>query len=766
MIKELRVSNLRRHADTHIKLNEGDRIICVSGKNGAGKSTIIEAIVYALVGESRNGRAKLDKLVRRGAEIEGMEVELAFDVDGGEYRIIRRRDNKTSSALMTVNGEPLCEGVRAVTEAVENLLGMDSQGIKLAVVAQQKELDLLSKLNGSARVKAVGRLLRLDALERSKDEARQRWRLAKTALEAIPETEDLQSLSQRAARAQAAFEATDRAEQACRTAVAELEAELAVGSDVDREWHAFCQQRAAREAVVSSLNARQERITAELREMEMPEAIELREDPETVERDKKNVDASIARAEASKEINEQRSMLEGEITKIKQRLTELSNLDPDDISKEEEESRKKASEAREESLAASESREKLREELGGLRSTLEEKRRKIAAIDTLEGSCDTCGQDIPETHIEGMREKLTRELSDIELRMEETISLGVLTKETLEKLQREESLHTKRASDLSREAAEASRAVGERDELTRRLETYTGHLSRTTTSDIDIDSLYRERTNVALREGHIEEVRSIESVRREKMSRKDALDRELSEITTERNVAEIQDIGASDALDLEQRYKVRSEKNDSYRAELVMLGEVAKESAKAQEILSVINAELRHAGSLVAARRRQQEIGTNANSAWKLLGDAEKHIGEQVRPMIESSVSQILDSMSEGRFSSVKVTPDYEFLVDDGGEWRQMSEISGGESDLVSLAVRLGIADVMCSRAGSVGFLILDEVFGSQDQQRRDSILNSIRSLSGTYGQVWCISHVGGLEDTADRVLEVEIDKDGVAHVS
>ena len=45
MIKELRISNLRRHADTHIKLNEGDRIICVSGKNGAGKSTIIEAIV-------------------------------------------------------------------------------------------------------------------------------------------------------------------------------------------------------------------------------------------------------------------------------------------------------------------------------------------------------------------------------------------------------------------------------------------------------------------------------------------------------------------------------------------------------------------------------------------------------------------------------------------------------------------------------------------------------------------------------------------------
>lgn len=329
-----------------------------------------------------------------------------------------------------------------------------------------------------------------------------------------------------------------------------------------------------------------------------------------------------------------------------------------------------------------------------------------------------------------------------------------------------ETEYSKQAQEAARAAEAAGRAEGERNELERRLETYEGHLARTSSSEIDIDSLYRERTKIAVREGHIEEAKTVEALRKERLSRKSDLERELSEITLERHLVEAEETDSATVLDLKARYELRSQKNETYRAELVMLGELAKESAKAQEALTLANADLRHAGTLVAARRKQQQAGSDANAAWRLLSDAEKHIGEQVRPLIESSVGQILDSMSEGRFAGVRVTPDYEFTVDDGGEWRQMSDISGGESDLVSLAVRLGIADVMCSRAGSVGFLILDEVFGSQDQQRRDSILNSIRNLSGTYGQVWCISHVGGLEDTADRVLEVETDENGVAHVS
>jgi DNA repair exonuclease SbcCD ATPase subunit len=52
--------------------------------------------------------------------------------------------------------------------------------------------------------------------------------------------------------------------------------------------------------------------------------------------------------------------------------------------------------------------------------------------------------------------------------------------------------------------------------------------------------------------------------------------------------------------------------------------------------------------------------------------------------------------------------------------------------------------------------LILDEVFGSQDAQRRLAITNALRNLRPTYPQVFLISHVGGLEDEADVVIELE----------
>jgi exonuclease SbcC len=92
---------------------------------------------------------------------------------------------------------------------------------------------------------------------------------------------------------------------------------------------------------------------------------------------------------------------------------------------------------------------------------------------------------------------------------------------------------------------------------------------------------------------------------------------------------------------------------------------------------------------------------------------------------------------------------------------RQISDLSGGEIDLISLAVRLGLSSVVSERHGSggIGFLILDECFGSQDTGRRTSIMNALRNLKSSHGQIFLISHVGGLEDSADAVVDVEVDE-------
>jgi len=137
MITYLKLTNFRRHAETELHFSESDQAVLVSGNNGAGKSTIFEAVQYALYGEGRNGRANIERLIRKGGELEGLEVEIRFEMAGVSYTVRRRRDSKLSSAILLANDIPLMEGAREVTAEVAKILGMDSRGFRLATYAQQ-----------------------------------------------------------------------------------------------------------------------------------------------------------------------------------------------------------------------------------------------------------------------------------------------------------------------------------------------------------------------------------------------------------------------------------------------------------------------------------------------------------------------------------------------------------------------------------------------------------------------------------------------------
>ena len=155
MIKSLRLANFRRHADLELRFDETGQIILIAGSNGTGKTTILEAIIYALYGEGRHGRRNLDSLLRRGAELEGMEVEMVFTVGEDSYRVLRRRDGRASTAVLYANDHPLVEGQREVSEEVTRVLGMDAAGFRVATIAQQKDLDGLASLTPSVRGRTV-----------------------------------------------------------------------------------------------------------------------------------------------------------------------------------------------------------------------------------------------------------------------------------------------------------------------------------------------------------------------------------------------------------------------------------------------------------------------------------------------------------------------------------------------------------------------------------------------------------------------------------
>ena len=92
------------------------------------------------------------------------------------------------------------------------------------------------------------------------------------------------------------------------------------------------------------------------------------------------------------------------------------------------------------------------------------------------------------------------------------------------------------------------------------------------------------------------------------------------------------------------------------------------------------------------------------------------------------------------------------------GEQRDTASLSGGESFQVSLSLALGLSDVVRSHSGgfSLDAMFIDEGFGSLDEQSLDQAMSVLHELSGDNRQIGIISHVGKLSENISQKIYVK----------
>ena len=143
-------------------------LACISGQNGAGKSSLLDAMTWALFGEARSTN---DALIFSSADT--AEVTLDFEYEGLVYRIVRRKQrNKTGvldlflkSALEDGNTQwkPLTEkSISKTQESIVRILRMDFDTFTNASFFLQGRADQFAQKNPTERKKILGSILGLD----------------------------------------------------------------------------------------------------------------------------------------------------------------------------------------------------------------------------------------------------------------------------------------------------------------------------------------------------------------------------------------------------------------------------------------------------------------------------------------------------------------------------------------------------------------------------------------------------------------------------
>jgi exonuclease SbcC len=137
----------------------------------------------------------------------------------------------------------------------------------------------------------------------------------------------------------------------------------------------------------------------------------------------------------------------------------------------------------------------------------------------------------------------------------------------------------------------------------------------------------------------------------------------------------------------------------------------------------------------------------------------------RARPMLEAEASGLVRELTDGRYESMEFDENYRVrLLDRFDDSYAIERFSGGEADVASLSARVALSRLVAARGGNtLGFLVLDEVFGSLDAGRRNNVLLALERLKRSFGQIFIISHVGEVQESAlvDEVWMVEEDEEG-----
>lgn len=276
--KRIEIKNFLAYRSPEPLRFDGIHLACLTGANGAGKSSLLDAITWALWGKARAG---MDDLVHQGQG--EMYVQLDFEQEGVIYQVVRRRSRpsraggsgSTQLDLFSIDAEGMRvslngSSVRATQEVINRIIRLDYETFIHSAFLQQGKADSFTTKPPRERKQILADILGLARWEqyeaavkevsKNLDEQIAAARLQITSYEQELEKEET---------LKAQLEQAEALQVAAKKALEEAEARLKEVAHADRDLRAAQQRKAELE---QRLRERDRDLAAARQEIERHEA--------------------------------------------------------------------------------------------------------------------------------------------------------------------------------------------------------------------------------------------------------------------------------------------------------------------------------------------------------------------------------------------------------------------------------------------------------------------------------------------------------------
>jgi DNA repair protein SbcC/Rad50 len=745
-VAEISLRNYRVFEELDLELPA--RVIGVFGENGAGKSSLMESIAFACYGVDAARTKKHD--IRTHGVLTDCQVRMVFEHAGSPYevrRTIRGRGHAPEAELFG-GGMLLASGTTDVDAEIRRLLHMDVQVFRASVYAEQKQLDAFSDVTPGKRKDMALRLLGIRPVEDARNASRREARSTReSATQLADAVTDLAAIE---AELKDAKEAVLEAKRIAKDAAAGLKEATAV-------------QKAAAKAFAESDAVRQriERLMVELRG-KTEQRSHAEEQATALAGRAEQIEESIAQLPAIEEELEGLQGVEdrlraatglaakaGELATVRAQLDGMEALDvPAALS-----ALEAAATELEDARGAAAAAEAERAHRASLLEEANLRLERAAEADPTQ-PCPTCGRPL-----EDFASYLKHCRAEVASAKKTATAAAAAAKRALAERAGAEKTHVSAAKEGERVRDQDAR----RGQLSERADALAGEfeaLAEPFDGQVpDVDELRagaeRARTlgahaaELGAQRRHLAQVQQDLAATEKRLS---ALDRDLATLTAE---AERLAFDETEHDRLREEAETASGGLDDARAAEREASDARKDAEKHE---AAIAASLRQAKETHVKVEELRSQARYVERVAMLLEGFRDHLVARVGPELSREAEALFRELTNHEYDDLMVDEDtLTIRIADGDTYFPIDRFSGSETDLANLALRVAISVQLSRLSGAdVGMMVLDEVLGSLDQERKDLMVQTLGRLSARFHQLFVVTHAEQVKDQFPATILVQ----------